>query len=76
MDALQPLGTQGWRSEKKVSPPIFKGLPGEKPDLHLLKTKDLLRYNRTPDHQKSHNFQYTVDNIARECYDDITVPTS
>ena len=30
----------GSRARVRISPPIFKGLPGERPDTHLLATED------------------------------------
>ena len=60
--------------DKKVSPPIFEGLPGEKPEPHLLKANGWLENNSSPDHEKSHDFRYTLDDVAREWYDDIVVP--
>ena len=46
VNVLQAMGAQDRRQDKKVSPPIFKGQPQEKPDPHLLKTNDWLDNNR------------------------------
>ena len=40
VDAFEALGAQGWISDEKVSPSIFKGIPGEKPGSHFLNTND------------------------------------
>ena len=56
-----------------MNPHIFKGLPGEKPDLHFLKASDWLENNRSPEHEKYHDFMYTIDDVAQGWYDDIVV---
>ena len=66
MDALEALGSQGRRADIKVSPPMFKGLPGVKPDPYLLKANNWLTNNRTPDQEKSHDFTYTLHDKATE----------
>ena len=38
---LDPLPDEDRRRPKvKIQPPVFKGLPGERPDVHLLATSD------------------------------------
>ena len=58
----------------KISPPIFKGLPGERPEAHLLRANDWMdTYNILPVN-KSANFKHTLDHLAREWYDSLTFP--
>ena len=35
-----------------------------------------LENNRTHDHEKFHNFRYTLDDVAREWYSDTVVPAN
>ena len=37
---LDPLPNDDRRPKVKIQPPVFKGLPGERPDVHLLATTD------------------------------------
>ena len=58
----------------KISPPIFKGLPGERPEAHLLKANDWMdTYNILPVNKPA-NFKHTLDHLAREWYDSLTFP--
>ena len=58
----------------KISPPIFKGLPGERPEAHLLRANDWMdTYNILPVNKPA-NFKYTLDHLAREWYDSLTFP--
>ena len=58
----------------KISPPIFKGLPGERPEAHLLRANDWMDiYNILPV-SKPTNFKHTLDHLAREWYDSLTFP--
>ena len=57
----------------KISP-IFKGLPGEIPEAHLLRANDWMdTYNILPVN-KPVNFKHTLDHLAREWYDSLTLP--
>ena len=50
----------------KISPPIFKGLPGERPEAHLLRANDGTdTYNILPVNKPA-NFKHTLDHLARE----------
>ena len=50
----------------KISPPIFKGLPGERPEAHLLRASDWMdTYNILPVNKPA-NFKHTLDHLARE----------
>ena len=58
----------------KISPPIFKGLPGERPEAHLLRANDWMdTYNILPVNKPA-NFKHTLDHLAREWYDSLTFP--
>ena len=58
----------------KLPPPIFKGLPGERPEAHLLRANDWMdTYNILPVNKPA-NFKHTLDHLAREWYDSLTFP--
>ena len=58
----------------KLPPLIFKGLPGERPEAHLLRAYDWMdTYNILPVHKPA-NFKHTLDHLAREWYDSLTFP--
>ena len=58
----------------KISPPIFKGLPGERPEAHLLRANDWMdTYNILPVNKPA-NFKHTLDHLAREWYNSLTFP--
>ena len=58
----------------KISPPIFKGLPGERPEAHLLRANNWMdTYNILPVNKPA-NFKHTLDHLAREWYDSLTFP--
>ena len=58
-------------SRVKISPPIFKGLPGERPEAHLLRANDWMdTYNILPINKPA-NFKHTLDHLAREWYDSL-----
>ena len=61
-------------SPSPISPPIFKGLPGERPEAHLLRTNDWMdTYNILPVNKPA-NFKHTLDHLAREWYDSLMFP--
>ena len=56
----------------KISPPIFKGLPGERPEANLLRANDWMdTYNILPVNKPA-NFKHALDHLAREWYDSLT----
>ena len=58
----------------KISSPIFKGLPGERPEARLLRANDWMdTYNILPVNKPA-NFKHTPDHLAREWYDSLTFP--
>ena len=58
----------------KMSPLIFKGLPGERPEAYLLRANDWMdTYNILPVNKPA-NFKHTLDHLAREWYDSLTFP--
>ena len=58
----------------KISPPIFKGLPGERPDAHLLRANDWMDTYNILSVNKPTNFKHTLNHLAREWYDSLTFP--
>ena len=58
----------------KISPPIFKGLPGERPEAHLLRANDWMDTYNILLVNKPANFKHTLDHSAREWYDSLTFP--
>ena len=58
----------------KISPPIFKGLPGERPEAHLLRANDWMDTHNILPVDKPTNFKHTLDHLAREWYDSLTFP--
>ena len=58
----------------KISPPIFKGLPGERPEAHLLRANDGMdTYNILPVNKPA-NFKHTLNHLAREWYNSLMFP--
>ena len=55
----------------KISPPIFKGLPGERPEAHLLRANDWMDTYNILLVNKPTNFKHTLDHLAREWYDSL-----
>ena len=50
----------------KLLPLIFKGLPGERPEAHLLRANDWMdTYNILPVNKPT-SFKHTLDHLARE----------
>ena len=58
----------------KLPPPIFKGLPGERPEAHLLRANDWMDTNNILPVNKPATFKHTLDHLAREWYDSLTFP--
>ena len=74
LPAPGPGGPVPQRPRVKISPPIFKGLPGERPEAHLLRANDWMdTYNILPVNKPAH-FKHTLDHLAREWYDSLTFP--
>ena len=58
----------------KISPPIFKGLLGERPEAHLLRANYWMDAYNILLVNKPANFKHTLDHLAREWYDSLTFP--
>ena len=58
----------GRRPKVKIPPPIFKGLPGERPDAHLLAAADWMEAMRIRPNGFIDNFKHTLQHLAREWY--------
>ena len=56
------------RPRVKIPPPIFKGLPGERPDVHLLATEDWMEAMRVKSDDYIEKFKHTLQHLAREWY--------
>ena len=58
----------------KISPHIFKGLPGERPEAHLLRANNWMDTYNILSVNKPANFKHTLDHLATEWYDSLTFP--
>ena len=56
------------KPQVKIPPPIFKGLPGERPDAHLLATEDWMEAMLFKRIEYNDRFKYTLQHLAREWY--------
>ena len=61
-------------SRVKIPPRNFTGLPGERPEAHLLRANDWMDTYDIPAVDKPANFKHTLDHLARELYDSLTFP--
>ena len=52
----------------KIPPPIFKGLPGEQPDTHLLAAQDWMEVMLFRVDDYTDKFKHTLQHLAREWY--------
>ena len=52
----------------KIHPPIFKGIPGEWPDTHLLAAQDWMEAMLFKEHDYIDKFKHTLQHLAREWY--------
>ena len=52
----------------KIPPPVFKGVPGERPDAHLLAAADWMEAMRLKPHDFIDNFKHTLQHLAHEWY--------
>ena len=74
LPAQGPGGPAPPLTRVKIPPPIFKSLPGERPEAHLLRANDWMdTYNILPVNKPA-NFKHTLDHLAREWYDSLTFP--
>ena len=66
---LNPFPDEDRRRPKvKIQPPVFKGLPGERPDAHLLAASDWMEAMRLGPEDFIDNFKHTLQHLAREWY--------
>ena len=56
------------RPKVRIPPPIFKGLPGERPDAHLLATEDWMEAMRVKPDYCIDKFKHTLQHLAHEWY--------
>ena len=60
------------RAIKRISPPTFKGEPGERPEAHLLRALDWFdAIGIVTDKDMLRNFRHTLDGNAREWFADL-----
>ena len=52
----------------KIPPPVFKGLPGERPDAHLLAASDWMEAMQIGPDDLIDNFKHTLQHLAHEWY--------
>ena len=72
LSAPGPGGLAPPLSRVKIPPPIFKGLPGERPEAHLLRVNDWMDTYNILLVNKLANFKHTLDHLAREWYNSLT----
>ena len=48
----------------KIPPPIFKGLPGERPDTHIYATEDWMEAMHFRENQYIEKFKHTLNHLA------------
>ena len=66
---LDPLPNDDRRRPKvKIQPPVFKGLPGERPDAHLLAASDWMEAMRIAPDDLIDNFKHTLQHLGHEWY--------
>ena len=66
---LNPFPDEDRRKPKvKIPPPVFKGLPGERPDAHLLATSDWMEAMQIGPDDFIDNFKHTLQHLACEWY--------
>ena len=58
----------GSRPRVRIPPPIFKGLPGERPDAHLLAAEDWMEAMKVKDDDYVDKFKHTLHHLACEWY--------
>ena len=63
---LDPLPDN--RPRVKIQPPVFKGIPGERPDAHLLAAADWMEAMRIRPGDFIENFRHTLQHLAHEWY--------
>ena len=56
------------RPHVKIPPPIFKGVPGEHPDVHVYAAEDWMEAMHFRQNQYIDKFKNTINHLAREWY--------
>ena len=57
----------------KIPPPVFKGVPGERPDAHLLAAADWMEAMQLKPHNFIDNFKHTLQHLACEWYHSLDI---
>ena len=71
MDLIQTritLINDGSKPKVKIPPPIFKGLPGERPESHLLAAEDWMEAMLIKPDDYIDNFKHTLQHLAHKWY--------
>ena len=63
---LDPLPNT--RPKVKIQPPVFKGIPGERPDVHLLAAADWMEAMQIGPGDFIEHFKHTLQHLAHEWY--------
>ena len=58
----------GNKPRVRIPPPIFKGLPGERPDVHLLAAEDWMEAMQVKPNNYIDKFKHTLQYLAHEWY--------
>ena len=61
------------RPRVKIQPPVFKGMPGERPDVHLLAAADWMEVMRVHPIDFIDNFRHTLQHLAHEWYQGLDI---
>ena len=61
------------RPRVKIQPPVFKGMPGERPDAHLLAAADWMEAMRIHPADFIDNFRHTLQHLAHEWYQGLDI---
>ena len=65
---LDPLPDDDRKPKVKIQPPVFKGLPGERPDVHLLAAADWMEAMRFGPGDFIEHFKHTLQHLAHKWY--------
>ena len=57
----------------KIPPPIFKGLPGERPDAHIYAAEDWMEAMHFREDQYIDKFKHTLNHLAQEWYHSLEI---
>ena len=61
---LNPDSDDDDTARVKIPPPIFKGIPGERPDAHIYATEDWMEAMHFREDQYIDKFKHTLNHLA------------